>query len=86
MRVRSPGPRQASNPACPSGASLLPPDREVLKALDSSVLVPNRGCLPDAGRRVVALYTAWGKPEEAAEWSRAGSLSRRRPGVVIVTG
>ena len=24
--------------------------------------------LPEAGQRLVQLYTAWGKPEKAAEW------------------
>jgi hypothetical protein len=30
----------------------------------------NRDSLTDAGRRVVDLYTAWGRPAEAAEWRR----------------
>jgi hypothetical protein len=30
--------------------------------------VPGKRCLPEAAKRAVKLYTAWGKPEEAAEW------------------
>jgi hypothetical protein len=41
---------------------------EGLKAREPSIPVPNRGCLAEAAKRIAALYTAWGKPEKAAEW------------------
>jgi serine/threonine protein kinase/Tfp pilus assembly protein PilF len=41
---------------------------EGLKAKASSMPVPNRGVVDNAVRRIVELYTAWGKPERATEW------------------
>jgi non-specific serine/threonine protein kinase/serine/threonine-protein kinase len=54
---------------------------EGLKAREPSIPVPNRGCLADAVKRIVALYTAWGKPEKAAEWrSKVKTLPGPEPG------
>jgi hypothetical protein len=36
----------------------------------ASIPAYNRDTLTDAGRRVVDLYTAWGKPAQAAEWRK----------------
>lgn len=34
----------------------------------SSIPAYNRDSLTEAGQRIVDLYTAWGKPAQAAEW------------------
>jgi hypothetical protein len=52
----------------PEAEPLMLSGREGLVARESSIPAPNRGCLPDAGRRLISLYTDWGKPEKAAEW------------------
>jgi len=33
-------------------------------------VVPKGVSLPQAGERIVQLYTAWGKPDRAAEWRK----------------
>jgi hypothetical protein len=46
---------------------------EELKARESRIHVPDRSLLREAMERVVRLYEAWGKPEEATAWkSRLG--------------
>ena len=52
----------------PEAEPLMVSGREGLAARESSIPAPNRGCLADAGRRLISLYTDWGKPEKAAEW------------------
>jgi eukaryotic-like serine/threonine-protein kinase len=47
---------------------LLLSGHDGLKASEPSIPDPNRGCLADAGERIIQLYTAWSKPEKAAEW------------------
>jgi serine/threonine protein kinase len=42
---------------------------EGLKAREASIPPPGRSRLPEAASRVVALYRAWGKPEQADAWA-----------------
>jgi hypothetical protein len=39
-----------------------------MKARQSRIPVPERSRLREAALRVIRLYEAWGKPEEATEW------------------
>jgi tetratricopeptide (TPR) repeat protein len=41
---------------------------EMMKIREVRITVPERYCLREAAERVVHLYEAWGKPEQAAEW------------------
>src|SRR5581483_6384541 len=43
---------------------------EEMKARESQIPVPKRKRLSQAGRRIVALYEAWGKPDRAEHWRR----------------
>ena len=46
----------------------LPACYKGLKARESSIPASNRRIVPEAARRIVDLYTAWGKPEKADPW------------------
>ena len=35
---------------------------------ESTIPAPNRLALRNAGERIIRLYEAWGKPEQAADW------------------
>ena len=48
--------------------SLILSGVEGLKARAARIPAPSKVLLTEAGERVVQLYTAWGKPEKAAEW------------------
>ncbi len=41
---------------------------EGMKALESTMSVPDRRLLADSVRHIVKVYSAWNKPEKAAEW------------------
>src|SRR5262249_44143456 len=41
---------------------------EGLKARAAKIPAPGKWCLPEAARRVIQLYEAWGQPEKAAAW------------------
>ena len=41
---------------------------EGMKAREARIAVPERSRLREAAERVVRLYEAWGKPEQAAAW------------------
>ncbi|MFO0888896.1 MAG: serine/threonine-protein kinase [Isosphaeraceae bacterium] len=41
---------------------------EGLRAREPSIPVPSRDSIAAAARRIVDLYTAWGRPEQAAAW------------------
>ena len=43
---------------------------EGLKASEAKIPATSRNSLPDAGKRVVQLYDAWGQPKKAAEWRK----------------
>jgi serine/threonine protein kinase len=43
---------------------------EGLKAREAKIPAPNKKYLTEAAERVVKLYEAWGKPDEAAEWRK----------------
>jgi len=45
---------------------------EGLKKLSPAIAVEAN--LPEAGQRLVRLYTAWGKPDQAGEWRRKSSF------------
>ena len=48
---------------------------EGMKARESRIPAPSKIRLTEAGRRVVRLYEAWGKPDRAAAWrARVGCL------------
>ena len=47
---------------------LIVPGYEGLKAREDRIPIPSQPCLPEAAERVVRLYEAWGKPEQAARW------------------
>ena len=73
---------------------LLVSGYEEMKARESKIPAPSRIRLTEAGRRVVRLYEAWGKPGRAAAWRAARSVistcrpmcsvgrDRERPGAV----
>jgi hypothetical protein len=41
---------------------------EGMKAREATIPAPSKARLPDAADRIVALYEAWDKPEQAAAW------------------
>ena len=43
---------------------------EGMKARESRIAVPFRSRLREAAERVIRLYEAWGKPEQAAAWKQ----------------
>jgi hypothetical protein len=46
-----------------------------MKAREDKLPVPRKRRLAEAAVRVVWLYEAWGKPEQAAEWKAKLSLA-----------
>jgi len=49
-------------------ASFLVDGYEGMKALEPTMSVPDRRLLTDCVRHIVTVYSAWNKPEKAAEW------------------
>jgi hypothetical protein len=47
---------------------LIVPGYEGLKAHEAKIPPPGKVRLPEAAERVVRLYEAWGKPEQATAW------------------
>jgi hypothetical protein len=41
-----------------------------MKRHAAKIPAPGKGCLTEALERLVQLYDAWGKPQEAAKWRR----------------
>jgi serine/threonine protein kinase len=88
MRVqRGPNNWSRFNTASQLGATLLGQRRfseaeplvvegyEGMKAREAKIPASGRSRLSDAGERVVQLYEAWGKPEQAAIWKRKVGLA-----------
>jgi hypothetical protein len=48
---------------------------EGLKAREAKISTPGKPLLPEAAQRVVQLYEAWGKPEQAAAWKEKLGLA-----------
>jgi hypothetical protein len=47
---------------------LIVPGYEGMKARAAKIPAPGKPRLPEAAERVVRLYEAWGKPDQAAAW------------------
>ena len=43
---------------------------EGMKAREAKIPAPSRRRLPEAGKRIVTLYSAWGKQGMAQEWMK----------------
>ena len=43
---------------------------EGMKAREAKIPAPSKRRLPEAGKRIVTLYTAWGKKDTAEEWTK----------------
>jgi hypothetical protein len=52
----------------PEAEPLVVPGYEGMKAREAAIPPPGRPRLVEAAERVVRLYEAWGKPEQAAAW------------------
>ncbi len=73
---------ELSRRAACSGASLLGQKKyaeaeplllqgyEGMKAREARIQLASKARLPEAGRRIVTLYNAWGKADKAEEWRK----------------
>jgi hypothetical protein len=60
---------------CAEAEPLLLSGYEGLQKQSSAISVDAN--LPEAGQRLVQLYTAWGKPDQAGEWRRKLSFTTK---------
>ena len=41
-----------------------------MKSREAKLPAPSKRRLPEAGKRIVTLYNAWGKQDKAEEWAK----------------
>ena len=49
---------------------------EGMKIREARIPAQSRSRLVEAGKRIVTLYNAWGKPDKAAEWMKKLGVPR----------